>query len=227
MLRADDVWDAGGLGCGELVLDLRGRLMAMPGRTLRLIAQDPGAPEDIPSWCRMTGHQLLQYDAPSNSYWIKARGEATGTSTAADEVEQIYTPKVFELAKSLGPPSRLEAPDATAHARSKLCGSAIEIDLGLTGETVSGYAQRVNACLLGRTSAAVVAQQIIGATRDELADVSLAMRHMLAGTGAPPTGRWADLAVLEPVRLLSARHASALLVFTALDRALASRPASD
>ena len=62
---ADAEWDAGDLGCGELVLELRNRLLAMsPGRVLRLIALDPGAPADIPAWCRLTGHTLVLEQRP-------------------------------------------------------------------------------------------------------------------------------------------------------------------
>ncbi|MGA8888660.1 MAG: iron-sulfur cluster assembly scaffold protein, partial [Pseudolabrys sp.] len=32
----------------------------------------------------------------------------------------------------------------------------------------------------------------------------------------PPTGKWADIAVLEPVRDYKARHASTLLTFDAV-----------
>jgi len=62
---ADAEWDAGDLGYGELVLELRNRLQAMPpGRVLRLIALDPGAPADIPAWCRLTGHTLVLEQRP-------------------------------------------------------------------------------------------------------------------------------------------------------------------
>ena len=47
------------------------------------------------------------------------------------------------------------------------------------------------------------------------------MRQMLKANGPPPGGRWADLAVLEPVRDYKARHASTLLVFDAVEQALA------
>ena len=61
----DVEWDAGDLGCGELVLALRGRLAAMrPGQMLRLTALDPGAVADIPAWCRMTGHTLVSHAHP-------------------------------------------------------------------------------------------------------------------------------------------------------------------
>jgi tRNA 2-thiouridine synthesizing protein A len=63
--RADVEWDAGDLGCGELVLELRTRMSAMrAGRVLRLIARDVGARHDIPSWCRMTGHTLVSQEHP-------------------------------------------------------------------------------------------------------------------------------------------------------------------
>jgi tRNA 2-thiouridine synthesizing protein A len=69
----DDVWDAGEMGCGDLVLKLRTRLRAMPGKTLKVIATDAGAPEDLPSFCRMTGDALLSVDAGQHAYWIRAR----------------------------------------------------------------------------------------------------------------------------------------------------------
>lgn len=48
------------MGCGDLVLELRTRLRAMePGQLLEVTARDPGAPEDLPAWCRLTGHALV------------------------------------------------------------------------------------------------------------------------------------------------------------------------
>ena len=58
---SEDAWDAGSMGCGDLVLELRIRLGRLaPGGILRLTAMDPGAPEDIPAWCRLTGNSLLE-----------------------------------------------------------------------------------------------------------------------------------------------------------------------
>ena len=70
---ADAEWNAGELGCGELVLDLRNRLRAMPGGVIRVIALDPGAPKDLPAWCRLTRNELLRHDPNSKSYWIRSR----------------------------------------------------------------------------------------------------------------------------------------------------------
>ena len=69
---ADAEWDAGDLGCGDLVLELRMRLQSLkPGKVLKLTARDPGAPEDLPAWCRLTGHSLLSSQHPE--YWIRRK----------------------------------------------------------------------------------------------------------------------------------------------------------
>ena len=53
-------YDAGDLGCGDLVLELRSQLRALPaGAVLHVIARDPAAPVDLPAWCGLVGHTLL------------------------------------------------------------------------------------------------------------------------------------------------------------------------
>jgi tRNA 2-thiouridine synthesizing protein A len=70
----DAEWDAGDLGCGELVLELRSRLGRLrPGQVLRLTARDPGAPADIPAWCRLTGQTLVGRHHPV--YLIRRKEE--------------------------------------------------------------------------------------------------------------------------------------------------------
>lgn len=71
-----ETWDAGELGCGELVLELRMRLRAMEaGELLELFARDAGANEDLPAWCRMTGHELVHARAPR--FVIRRRREGS------------------------------------------------------------------------------------------------------------------------------------------------------
>ena len=68
-LTEDARWDAGDMGCSELVLELRQRLWPALGQVLRLTTADAGAPEDIPAYCRLTHHELLQAEHPD--YWIR------------------------------------------------------------------------------------------------------------------------------------------------------------
>jgi tRNA 2-thiouridine synthesizing protein A len=68
----DADWDAGDMACGDLVLALRLRLTALPPRAiLRLLASDPAAPQDLPAWCRLTGHRLRHAEHPV--YFIERR----------------------------------------------------------------------------------------------------------------------------------------------------------
>lgn len=59
-------WDAGEMGCGELIIRLKLMMRdeLVDGDVLQLIAHDPGAREDLPAWCRLTGNALLEADHP-------------------------------------------------------------------------------------------------------------------------------------------------------------------
>ena len=47
---AADEWDAGHMGCGEVIILLRLRMRKLnPGDVLKLTSQDLGAPEDLPA----------------------------------------------------------------------------------------------------------------------------------------------------------------------------------
>lgn len=137
------------------------------------------------------------------------------------ELDAIYNTKILELAAAIPRTRRLDQPDATATAHSKLCGSTVSVDLRMEGDRIVDFGQTVKACLLGQAAASVVGREIVGTSAQEIREVGAIMRRMLKENGAPPTGRWADLSVLEPVRDYKARHTSTLLVFEAVDRAIA------
>lgn len=138
------------------------------------------------------------------------------------ELNDIYSERLLDLAAEVPHAERLAAPDGTATAHSKLCGSTVSVDVQLDGDVITGFGQTVKACLLGQASASIVGREIIGATTDEIARVGVITRAMLKQDGPPPTGRWADLALLEPVRAYKSRHASTLLIFEAIDKAIAA-----
>jgi len=134
--------------------------------------------------------------------------------------DEIYSQQLLELAAATPRTQRLSSPQVTAKAHSKLCGSRVEVDLVMDGDTVTDYGQTVRACLLGQTSASIMGREIVGSTAAELRKVGAAMRKMLKEGGPPPTGRWQDLALLEVVRDYKARQPSTLLVFDAVEDAL-------
>ncbi|MFD2181136.1 iron-sulfur cluster assembly scaffold protein [Rhodoplanes azumiensis] len=143
-------------------------------------------------------------------------------------LNDIYNRRILELAGNIPRLGRLAEPDGSATAHSKLCGSTVTVDLKVADGTVVDFGHVVKACALGQASSSIMASHVVGSTADELRSLREAMRKMLKENGPPPDGRWADLAVLEPVREFKARHASTLLTFdavvAALDQIAAGRP---
>ncbi|MGO9743317.1 MAG: iron-sulfur cluster assembly scaffold protein [Roseiarcus sp.] len=135
-------------------------------------------------------------------------------------LDEIYNKRVLELAADIPRLGRLAAPDASAKAHSKLCGSTVTVDLCVSDGAVSGFAHEVRACALGQASSSLMARHIIGATPQELVELRRTMLAMLKNGGPLPTGKWADFAVLEPVKNYRARHASTMLAFDAVVDAL-------
>lgn len=131
-------------------------------------------------------------------------------------LDDIYNAKILELAGNIPRLGRLDAPDASAKAHSKLCGSTVIVDLKMQKGVVTDFTQDVKACALGQAAAAVVARNVIGAKLDELRRGRDQMRAMLKENGPPPDGRFAEAQVLQPVRDFKARHASTLLAFEAV-----------
>jgi NifU-like protein involved in Fe-S cluster formation len=78
----------------------------------------------------------------------------------------------------------------------------------------------VKACALGQASSSIMARHVVGAKAAELRELRESVRKMLKENGAPPTGTWGDIAVLEPVRDYKARHASTMLTFDAVVSAI-------
>ncbi len=134
-------------------------------------------------------------------------------------IDDLYTGRILALAANMPRAGRLAAPQASAERTAKLCGSRVRVDLTLTNGRVADFAQDVQACALGQASAAVLGANVIGADAAEIEAARDALRAMLKAGGDPPQGRFADLAVLAPVRDYPARHASTLLAFEAAAQA--------
>ena len=135
-------------------------------------------------------------------------------------LNEIYNRHILELAASIPRLGRLASPDASATARSRLCGSTVTVDLAMEGDVVTAFAHEVKACALGQASSAIMGRLVVGSTARELREVREAASRLLKANGEPPQGKWEDLKVLEPLRDYKARHASVLLTFDAVVDAL-------
>ena len=139
---------------------------------------------------------------------------------ANDDFDTIYTARILELAADIPRLGRLAAPDASASARSPVCGSKVTIELSLADGRVADFAHDVRACALGQAASSLMARHIVGAAPEALIALRETVRRMLKEKGPPPQGEWAEFAVFEPVRDLPSRHAATLLTFDAVAEAL-------
>jgi NifU-like protein involved in Fe-S cluster formation len=162
---------------------------------------------------RRTATYIFGGDVRGNAVAFKFR-------ISAVMLNEVYNRRILELAGSIPRLGRLAEPDASATAHSKLCGSTVTVDLKMDGDVVTDFAHVVKACALGQASSSIMARNVVGAKADELRSLRESVRRMLKDNGNPPAGKWADIAVLEPVRDYKARHASTMLTFDAVVSAI-------
>ena len=130
-------------------------------------------------------------------------------------IDDLYSAKILKAAANMPRAGRLAHPDASAEKVSKLCGSRVLVDVTLRDGRIADYAQEVKACALGQAAAAILGQHAVGASVEEIESARDSLRAMLKDGGSPPEGRFADLAMLAPVKDYPPRHASTLLAFEA------------
>ncbi len=132
-------------------------------------------------------------------------------------VENLYNDRILELAATLSKVGRLENAEFSSEAVSRLCGSKVTVDIKISGNKINDFSHVVKACALGQASSSVMAKKIIGTEINELLDLKIRMKEMLKDNGPPPSGKWSDLEVLQPVKDYKGRHSSVLLTFDAVE----------
>src|ERR1700748_586409 len=106
-----------------------------------------------------------------------------------DMLNDIYNKRIIELAGNIPRLGRLDTPDASATAHSKLCGSTVKIDLRMDGPVVTDFAHDVKACALGQASSSIMASHVVGSTANELRELRETVRKMLKENGSPHAGK--------------------------------------
>jgi len=135
--------------------------------------------------------------------------------------DALYNEKILALAASLKKSDRLASPDVSVTVSSALCGSRVKVDLCVENGIVSDYGQEVRACALGQSSAALMKKIVIGQSTEAVRKAANQMQSMLAGSSVPPDGDWADYEALLPAKDHRSRHASVLLPFDGVLKAIA------
>jgi NifU-like protein involved in Fe-S cluster formation len=133
----------------------------------------------------------------------------------------LYTTEILRLAASLPEPAELKRVDAAASARSPTCGSSIEIEVKLGDGRIEALSQKVQACAFGQASAALVARQAPGRSRDEVEAALGQLAAWLSGD-SDRLPDWPGFEALAPARSRTSRHGAILLPLRALAAALES-----
>lgn len=137
-----------------------------------------------------------------------------------DSLIAVYNKKLIALAGQVMLPAPLENPDRGARAVSPVCGSEVEVSLTVNpAGVIEAFGYEVEACALTKAVVAVMKNAIIGKKREDVARAGEELADMLAGNPVLPSGDWAELSVLEPVKDYKARHNSILLPFEAVEKA--------
>lgn len=136
------------------------------------------------------------------------------------DLASLYSGRLLALAADIPHLGRLDAPDASVRERAPLCGSTVTADVVVRDGRITDFAQDVKACALGQAAAAVLGQNIIGRSADELTLAHAELSAFLKEDGPVPSAPFAGFEALLPAREYKNRHASILLSVIAAQKAL-------
>lgn len=131
----------------------------------------------------------------------------------------LYTPEILGAAMELTGFPMDDALPLRGSARSRSCGSTIDIALALDADgSIATVGIRPHACAVGQAAAALFARGAAGRSAADIRTARAALAAWLADGGALPD--WPGIALVEPARAYPARHGAILLAWDAAIDAL-------
>ncbi len=135
--------------------------------------------------------------------------------------ETFYVKNILHPGRQIPHEGRLPHATVSANRHSALCGATIHVDLVISEKKILDFAQEIDACILGRSAAALLGQSIIGSSMAELKELQEQMRNLLTSGEKPNfTKKWENLMVFEAVYPYPLRHGAVLLPFDAVSQAI-------
>lgn len=95
-LQAARVFDGGDLDCGSgLILLIRENMLQTPvGQILEMRSREPTVNDDLPPWCRMSGHEYLgRLEGPGYARYFLRRGEPQTDQAAPSDDQALAEDK--------------------------------------------------------------------------------------------------------------------------------------
>lgn len=126
----------------------------------------------------------------------------------------LYTPEVLAAAMELTAFPINDAMPLRGSARSRSCGSTIDIALSLDPDgKIASVGIKPHACAVGQASAAVFARSAAGRDASSIVDARNRISAWLSGDAPLPD--WPGLSLIEPARAYPARHGAIMLAWDA------------
>ena len=141
---------------------------------------------------------------------------------ASSRAPALYSTELLALAIELADYPFDAAAPAIGHARSRSCGSVI--DLSSSGGSLEDLGLRVSACAVGQASAAIFARESSGMDAAAIAAMVENLGEWLQGQA--PSSILPRLELLEPARPHLGRHEAILLPWRAALDALSKTEAA-
>ena len=141
---------------------------------------------------------------------------------ASSRAPALYSTELLALAIELADYPFDAAAPAKGHARSRSCGSVI--DLSSSGGSLEDLGLRVSACAVGQASAAIFARESSGMNAAAVAAMVENLGEWLQGQA--PSSILPRLELLEPARPHLGRHEAILLPWRAALGALSKTEAA-
>ena len=139
----------------------------------------------------------------------------------ASDTTKLYTPRLLALSSSLASYPLIDAFERRVQARSRTCGSDIELGVDTDADgRVERVGMQVAACAVGQSSAAILAQ---GATGQNLSDFAAALAQIEEWFDARgPLPDWPEFGALEAERDHPYRRGALVMPWTDIVLALST-----
>jgi len=125
-------------------------------------------------------------------------------------MSELQDTDLLRIAARASGAGRLDGADVTAKVRNPFCGDRLTLDLKFSEGRVTQVGYEIRACLVCQASTGLVAEQVVGKSRDDLAALGAEVEAFLKGEAerAP-----AGFDVFGPVKPHLNRHVCVMMPF--------------
>jgi nitrogen fixation NifU-like protein len=140
------------------------------------------------------------------------------------ELSALYQELILDHYRRPRNKGTLDNADASVEMRNPQCGDEIVLQVAFDGDNIRDVKFSGRGCSISQASASMMTQLLKGKTRAEIESIRARFRDLMLGV-AEPTDELGALRALSGVARFPGRVKCALLAWSALESALAPKPA--